>query len=90
MGRLADFALQEYEDVYPATPAITVEGDNYATVFWNVILGNLSADEAIEDLNKRYNDALDRGLASKSVKRLIIEGYDPLHPSSGTSIFSDN
>lgn len=89
VGRLADFALKDYEDVYPSTPSITVEGDNYSTVFWNVILGNIDADSAIADLNTRYNDALERGLANGSCKRLVIADFDPLNPSSGTSTFLD-
>ncbi len=87
VGRLADFALQDYEDVYPATPAITLEGENYLDVFWYVIQGNLSADEAIKDLNTRYNAALERGLANGSCKRLVITDFDPLHPSGGTSTY---
>ena len=49
IGRLADFELQDYEDVYPATPAVSVEGDDWKNVLWNVVLGYVSADEAIED-----------------------------------------
>ena len=83
-GRIADFALQDYEDVYPTIPTITIEGDDYATVMWNVILGNVGADEAIEDLNTRYNDALERGLANGSCTRLVIKDFDKLNPSAGT------
>lgn len=86
-GRLADFALKDYEDVYPQTPSVTVEGDDYSTVFWNVILGNVDADSAIKDLNTRYNDALARGLANGSCTRLVIKDFDPLHPSSGTCTY---
>jgi multiple sugar transport system substrate-binding protein len=84
IGKLADFTLQEYEDVYPTTPAITLEGDDFRAVFWNVIMGYTSADDAITDLNTRYNAALDAGLANGSCKRVIVENYDPLHPSTGT------
>lgn len=84
VGRLADFALKDYEDVYPMPPAITVEGDNYGKVFWNVILGNIPADDAINDLNARYNAALESAISSGSSKRLVIEDFDPLHPSAGT------
>lgn len=89
VGRLADFALTDYEDVYPSTPAITLEGDDYVTTYFNVVLGNLTADEAIADLNARYNDALERGLANGSCTRLVIEDFDPLHPSSGTCTYLD-
>jgi multiple sugar transport system substrate-binding protein len=89
-GRIADFALQDYEDVYPAVPAVTVEGDGYATVMWNVVLGNVSAADAIADLNTRYNAALESGLANGSCQRLIIEDFDKLNPSAGTCVYSDN
>lgn len=84
VGRLADFDIKDYEDVYPSTPAITVEGDDFKKVLWSAILGSISADDAIADLNKRYNDALEKGLKNGTCTRLIIEDYDPLHPSSGT------
>lgn len=83
-GRLADFALQDYENVYPTPPTVTVEGENWQNVLWNVVLGYVSADDAIADLNTRYNDALERGLANGSCKRLVISDFDPLNPSAGT------
>lgn len=84
IGRLADFALTDYEDVYPSTPAITLEGDTYGTVFMNVIEGYETADDAIADLNTRYNDALESGIANGTCERVVVEDYDPLHPSQGT------
>lgn len=84
VGKLADFVLQDYEDVYPTTPAITLEGDDFRAVFWNAVMGYITADEAIADLNTRYNAALEAGLANGSCKRVIVENYDPLHPSKGT------
>jgi multiple sugar transport system substrate-binding protein len=87
VGRLADFALQPYEDVYPATPSITLEGEHYSVVFFNVIQGFMTADDAIEYLNTSYNEALDRSIANGTCKRLIIEDFDPLNPSSGTRTY---
>lgn len=84
IGKLADFTLQEYEDVYPTTPSITLEGDDFRAVFWNVVMGYVTADDAIADLNTRYNAALESGLANGSCKRVIVENYDPLQPSAGT------
>ena len=89
LGRLADYSLLEYESVYPAVPAINLTGDNYRTVIWNAIMGFVDIDEAIEDLNTRYNAALDADVASGSVKRLVIADYDPLHPSAGTVTYLD-
>ncbi len=89
VGRLADFGLTDYEDVYPMTPSVTIEGDDYSTVFWNVILGNVKADDAIADLNTRYNAALESGLKNGSCKRVVIKDFDPLHPSAGTLEYLD-
>jgi len=88
-GRLGDFALLPYESVYPTPPSINLQGDNYRTVLWNAVMGYVEIDEAIEDLNTRYNEALDDDVASGSTKRLIIADYDPLHPSDGTITYQD-
>lgn len=87
IGRLADFSLVDYESVYPTPPAVNLQGDDYRTTLWNAVMGYVGIDEAIEDLNTRYNSALDADVASGTVKRLIIKDYDPLHPSAGTSTY---
>ena len=89
IGRLADFSLHDYESVYPAVPTINLTGDDYRTVMWNAIMGYVDVDDAIEDLNTRYNEAYDADIESGSVKRLVIEDYDPLHPSDGTATYLD-
>lgn len=83
-GRLADFALKPYETVYPAPPAVNLSGDDYRTVLWNAVMGFVDIDDAIADLNKRYNEALDADVATGSATRLVIKDYDPLHPNLGT------
>jgi len=90
IGRMADFELLEYESVYPTPPVINLSGDDYRIVLWNAVMGYVSVDEAIEDLNTRYNEALEADIASGSAKRLVISDYDPLHPSSGTITYLDN
>lgn len=89
IGRLADYSLLEYESVYPTPPTINLTGDDYRTVLWNAIMGYVDIDEAIEDLNTRYNDALEADIASGSTKRLVISDYDPLHPNDGTVTYLD-
>lgn len=89
IGRLADFSLLDYESVYPAVPTINLTGDDYRTVMWNAIMGYVDVDDAIEDLNTRYNEAYEADIESGSVKRLVIEDYDPLHPSDGTATYLD-
>ncbi len=88
-GRLADFKLQDYESVYPAVPAVAIQGDDYIATLWNAILGNVSADDAIKDLNKRYNEALDNDVSMGKIKRLIIKDFDPMHPNAGTIEYLD-
>lgn len=83
-GRMADFQLTSYENVYPSVPAITLEGDPYRVVFMNTMMGAIGVDEAIADLNKRYNEALDRDVAAGKIKRLVIKDFNPLHPNEGT------
>lgn len=90
IGRLADFSKLDYEDVYPTVPSVNLQGDDYRTVLWNAVMGYVSADEAIEDLNTRYNEALEADIASGTVKRLVISDYDPLHPSQGTAQYLTN
>jgi multiple sugar transport system substrate-binding protein len=83
-GRLADFKLQEYESVYPAVPAVAIHGEDYVATLWNAIMGNVSADDAIADLNKRYNEALDNDVSMGKIKRLVIKDFNPMHPNEGT------
>lgn len=88
-GRLADFQLTDYESVYPAVPAISLEGDAYGTVIWRAIMGDVGADEAIADLNKRYNEALENDIKLGKIKRIIIKDFDPLHPGEGTIEYTE-
>ena len=89
MGRMADFALLDYESVYPAVPTINLIGDDYRTTLWNAIMGHIEIDAAIEDLNTRYNAAYDEDVSLGFIKRLVIADYDPLHPSAGTVTWLD-
>lgn len=84
-GRLADFALKDYESVYPIKPEVTPEGKNYADALWSACLdGGPDIDKTIAELNKSYNDALDKAVKMGKTKRLVIKDFDPLHPSKGT------
>lgn len=87
IGRLADFSMLDYESVYPTPPSVNIQGDDYRTVLWNAVMGYVDIDEAINDLNTRYNTALDADVASGTVKRLVIKDYDPLHPNDGTMTY---
>lgn len=89
IGRLADFSLVDYETVYPQPPVVNISGDDYRTTLWNCVMGYTSIDACINDLNKRYNDALERDIKSGTTKRLVIKDYDPQHPNDGTFEYLD-
>ncbi len=89
LGRMADFSLLDYESVYPAVPTINLIGDDYRTTLWNAIMGHIGIDEAIEDLNTRYNAAYDEDISLGFIQRLVIADYNPLQPSAGTVTWLD-
>ncbi len=76
------FKLDEKVDaIWPSAPheeGLQVEGRTYYDVIAMVILGLTPVDDAIKDLNKRYNDALDKGEKAKTIRRPIIKNFDPL------------
>lgn len=55
---------------------LTPEGKGYADVFAAVILGATDIDEAIEDLNKRFNAGLDKAVEKGEMERVIIPDFD--------------
>lgn len=87
-GRMADFALKDYESVYPQMPAVTPEGSVYRDALWNACVG-ADIDKTLSDLTKAYNDALDKDVKMGKLKRLIIKDYDPMKPSKGTIEYLD-
>ncbi len=89
IGRTADWSLKPYEGVYPAMPAVSLAGEPYKTVIWQAVMNQVDVDTAIADLNKRYNDALDRDVKMGKIRRLVIDGFDPLQPTEGTLRYLD-
>ncbi|WP_461205138.1 ABC transporter substrate-binding protein [Clostridium sp. DL1XJH146] len=57
---------------YGASYGLTAEGKDYAEEFTAVILGAMDIDEAIEDLNTRYNEAYDKAIEKGEIERIII------------------
>lgn len=87
-GRLADFALTPYENVYPSVPSIALTGDDFRKVLWDAVMGQVDIDKAIQDLNTRYNEALDRDVKLGKIKRIIIKDFNPLKPAMGKIEYS--
>lgn len=88
-GRISDFALKDYESVYPVAPAVSIDGEDMQKVLWSAVMGERDIDAAIKDLNTRYNAALESDVSSGKVKRLVIKNFDPLHPNKGTAEYLD-
>jgi len=72
------FLISEYDALWPVPPAVTVEGLNYGDVFLKYILGGGDLDEAVSDLNQRYNSALDKATASGEIKVTPDASFDPI------------
>lgn len=89
IGRLADFAPVYYENLYPSIPSVTVAGDSYAVAIWNCIVSGSDVDKCIADLNKRYNEALEKDIKLGKVKRVVIKDFDALNPNAGTIEYLD-
>lgn len=63
--KFASFLDDEY--VIKAIPPLKLEGDSYTKIMEKVFVGQMSLDDAIDDLNTRYSDALKKGVADGSI-----------------------
>ena len=69
----ADFAALVEESVaLPISPKVTLNGDSEYTVLSRIWAGSVTVDEGLADIEKRYNEALEAGIADGSV---VIEDY---------------
>ncbi len=90
IGRMADFTGADYEAVLPVAPAVTPEGEHFRDALWNACLPDgPSIEDTIAELNRTYNEALDKEVKMGKTKRLVIKDYDPLHPNDGTIEYLD-
>lgn len=90
LGKLAEFNPVPYEGVYPAVPNVSPQGKVWQDALWDTVLpGGPDIAATIAQLNKTYNEALDREASMGKVKRLVIADFDPLKPSSGKFTYLD-
>ncbi len=72
-------AFNEDDQNWPPLPSgVVVEGKDYYTVCVECIFGMADIDEAIEDLNTRYNAAYDKVVAD-GAERIIYPNFVPLN-----------
>ncbi|WP_027092905.1 ABC transporter substrate-binding protein [Cohnella thermotolerans] len=72
------FLISKYDALWPLPPAVTVEGLNYGDAFLKYILSGGNLDEIVNDLNNRYNSALEKAIASGEVKVTPDPDFDPM------------
>lgn len=76
-----DFKLVDGIDgIWPASPhnqGLNIEGKKMHDIYAAVMLGAMDIDEAIADLNKRYNEALEKESKEGNVERKVIPDFDP-------------
>ena len=79
-------AKQETDGLWPLSPTgLTIEGEDYYSTFAGHILGipgYEDLDALAQDLNNRYNTALDKGIADGTVEPVVYPNFDPMNPAA--------
>ncbi|KRE83965.1 ABC transporter substrate-binding protein [Paenibacillus sp. Soil766] len=66
------------DGTWPLQPTVTVEGMKYNDAFFKYMISGGNLDQIIQELNKRYNDALDKAVAKGDVKVTPNASFDPM------------
>lgn len=66
--KMPDLAIGANDLNWPTRPSISVEGEDYCTVAIQCIFGLKDIDQAIADLNERYNAAYDKMVADGTAR----------------------
>ncbi|MFD1134692.1 ABC transporter substrate-binding protein [Paenibacillus urinalis] len=72
------FLPNKYDGVWPVYPTVAVQGTKSDDAFFKYMLSGGDLDAIINDLNTRYNAALDSAIASGEVKAEPIADFNPL------------
>ncbi len=72
------FLPGKYDSMWPVSPNVTPEGPNYADAFFKWILAGGDLNSIVEDLNKRYNEALDKAVQKGDVQVTANPSFDPV------------
>ena len=71
---MPDLAIGANDQNWPIRPAISIEGEDYSTVAVQCIFGLKDIDQAISELNDRYNNAYDKSVAD-GAKRIVYPNF---------------
>ncbi|CAH1225724.1 hypothetical protein PAECIP111891_05855 [Paenibacillus allorhizoplanae] len=66
------------DGTWPLQPTVTVEGMKFNDAFFKYMISGGNLDQIIQDLNKRYNDALDKAVTKGDVKVTPNPSFDPM------------
>ncbi|WP_339296428.1 extracellular solute-binding protein [Paenibacillus sp. FSL W7-1279] len=78
---ITSFFPGEYDGIWPASPqGFKPKGKEWEDEFVKFIMIGGDLDSLVEDLNARYNAALDQERAAGRVDMKAIPSFDPLHP----------
>lgn len=72
------FLPNKYDGVWPVYPTVAVQGTKSDDAFFKYMLSGGDLDAIINDLNTRYNAALDSAIASGEVKAEPMADFNPL------------
>ncbi|MBO9605862.1 MAG: sugar ABC transporter substrate-binding protein [Paenibacillaceae bacterium] len=71
------FKPTKYDGAWPIQPTVAVQGAKYQDEFFKYMLQGGDLDKMIADLNKRYNEGLDKAIAAKEVDVKPDPSFDP-------------
>ncbi|MEK5645828.1 ABC transporter substrate-binding protein [Paenibacillus rhizosphaerae] len=71
------FLVGEYDSMWPVSPSITPEGANYGDAFFKYMLNGGDLRQVVQDLNTRYNTALDKATEKGDVTVKPDPSFDP-------------
>lgn len=71
------FIPTEKDALWPASPNIKAEGLSYGEVFFRYMLSGGNIDDIVNDLNQRYNQALQKGIERGDITLKADSAFDP-------------
>ncbi|MEK8132303.1 sugar ABC transporter substrate-binding protein [Paenibacillus filicis] len=77
IGGIEGFLPNANDGVWPVSPTVSVQGAKFEESFLKYIMQGGDLNAIIGDLNKRYNDALDKGISSGDITIKPNPSFDP-------------
>jgi multiple sugar transport system substrate-binding protein len=76
-ANIGGFLPTRYDALWPVSPSVKQEGASFADTYVKYYLEGGDLNKVIDDLNKRYNAALDKEIAAGTVTQKPIPDFDP-------------